>query len=266
MNGNLTRDLNKDIGSQTADGIIYNHLNLPWQVKVRSATGTKGTITYIYDATGNKLKKTTSDSAGNLLTVTTYIGGFQYQGKSVLASTAPGSTTTLPADTLQFFGQEEGRVRVNQDTTGGQNLTSFKYDYFVKDHLGNTRVVLTDEQQTDMYPAATMEVADSASENLYYSQLDNTRALLPAGYPTDTTTNPNNYVAHLGGFTGPKIGPGITLKVMAGDQFSIKVNSWYRLNGAQPGTPVNPLPDLLTALISGMAGLPGGAHPTAAVL
>ena len=66
VNGNLTRDLNKDIGTQTTDGIVYNHLNLPWQITVRGATGTKGTITYIYDATGNKLKKTTMDSAGNL--------------------------------------------------------------------------------------------------------------------------------------------------------------------------------------------------------
>ncbi len=52
VNGNLTRDLNKDIGTQTTDGIIYNHLNLPWKISFRSATGTKGTITYIYDAAG----------------------------------------------------------------------------------------------------------------------------------------------------------------------------------------------------------------------
>jgi hypothetical protein len=123
-------------------------------------------------------------------------------------------------------------------------------------------VVLTDETHTDMYPAATMEVADSATENLYYSKLPDTRTHLPAGYPTDTTTNPNNYVADLGGFSGPKIGPGITLKVMAGDQFSIRVSSWYRANGTQPGTPTNPLPDLLSALISGVGGLPGGGHPT----
>ena len=98
-NGNLTRDLNKDIGTQTADGIIYNHLNLPWQVSVRSATGTKGTITYIYDATGNKLKKTTQDSAGSLQTVTTYIGAFQYQGTQAISSGSSGT----PARHAEIF-------------------------------------------------------------------------------------------------------------------------------------------------------------------
>lgn len=259
VNGNMTRDLNKDIGSSTADGITYNHLNLPWQIKVRSATGTKGTITYIYDATGNKLEKRTMDSVGNVQTHTAYIGSFQYQGKNTYA----GSN---PADTLLFFGHEEGRVRVTTDTTSGQPLTSFKYDYFIKDHLGNTRMVLTDEQESDKYIAATMEVVDSVQENLYYSNLSNTRANLPAGYPTDTTTNPNNKVAHLGGSTGPKIGPGITLKVMAGDQFSIRVSSWYRLNGATPAAPANPLTDILASLISGVANLPGGGHPSASTL
>src|SRR3984885_674367 len=260
--GNLTRDLNKDIGTQTTDGIVYNHLDLPWQITVRSATGTKGTITYIYDAGGNKLKKTTVDSAGGLQTVTTYIGNFEYQGTQALTGGSPA-----PADTLQFFGQEEGRVRVKQDTAGGQKTTSFMYDYFIKKHLGNTRVVLTDEQQTDMYPAATMEASDSALENLYYSNLDATRTSLPAGYPTDTTTNPNNYVIKVSGSTGGnKIGPGISLKVMAGDQFSIRATSWYNANGAQPGPPANPLTDLLTALISGVGGLQGSTHFSPSIL
>jgi hypothetical protein len=255
----MTRDLNKDIGSSTTDGIIYNHLNLPWQIQVRSATGTKGTITYIYDAAGNKLEKRTMDSVGNVQTHTAYIGSFQYQGRNTY-------TGSNPADTLQFFGDEEGRVRVVTDTTTGQPLTSFKYDYFIKDHLGNTRMVLTDEQESDKYIAATMEVADSAQENLYYCNLSNTRADLPAAYPTDTTTNPNNKVAHLGGATGPKVGPGITLKVMAGDEFSIKVSSWYRLNGSTPGAPANPLSDLLASLISGVGNLPGGGHPSISTL
>ena len=250
-NGNLTRDLNKDIGSTAADGILYNHLNLPWQITFRSRTGTKGTITYIYDADGNKLKKTTLDSAANLQTVTTYIGPFQYQGRQALGSGAP-------ADTLQFFGQEEGRVRLKTDTTGGQPAASWKYDYFLKDHLGNTRMVLTDEQETDQYPAATMELGDSSLENLYYTNLDETRTALPPGYPTDTTTKPNQYVSQLYSADGnPVIGPGIVLKVMAGDQFSIKTSSWYQTNAPAPGQVPNPASDVVSALIAGVGHLPG---------
>ncbi|MBN9386394.1 MAG: hypothetical protein J0H74_36895, partial [Chitinophagaceae bacterium] len=166
-----------------------------------------------------------------------------------------------------FLGQEEGRIRRISDTTGGQTKTVFQYDYFIKDHLGNTRMVLTEEQQVDRYPAATMELADDAVDTLFYSKIAATRADLPPGYPTDTTTNPNNKVARLNGAAGQqKLGPGITLKVMAGDQFSIRASSWYRLNGTTPGTPVNPLNDLLAALISGVGALPGGGHPSTAVL
>lgn len=195
--------MNKDIGTQSVDGIEYNHLNLPYQITVSSAMGTKGTITYIYDAAGNKLKKKIMDSNGGVQTNTTYLGGFVYQNRS-----AASSNTPWPADTLQFFSQEEGRVRIVQDTTGGQAATSFKYDYFIKDHLGNTRMVLTDETQTDRYPAATMEVGDSAVENRYYSKLNDVRCVIPEGYPTDTSTNPNSYVAQVGGFTGHTTGPG----------------------------------------------------------
>src|SRR6185437_3650753 len=253
LNGNMTRDLNKDIGTLTTDGIIYNHLNLPWQITVRGASGTKGTITYIYDAAGNKLKKMTNDTAGNLQTVTTYIGAFQYQGTRVLNS-------GTPSDTLQFFGDEEGRIRLKTDTTGGHSNTSFKYDYFLKDHLGNTRMVLTDEHQSDQYPMATMEMTDSSLENIYYTMLDDTRSSLPPGYPTDTTTNPNNYVAklHVGSDNQPVIGPGMVLKVMAGDQFSVRVNSWYQLNGATPQQPANsPLTDIVSAMIAGLGRIQG---------
>jgi hypothetical protein len=38
---------------------------------------------------------------------------------------------------------------------------------------------------------------------------------------------------------------------MAGDQFSIKATNWYWWNGGEPGTSVNPLTDILAALISG---------------
>ncbi len=52
-NGSIKYDHNKEIES-----ITYNHLNLPLKVTV---TG-KGSITYTYDAAGNKLKKVTLEN------------------------------------------------------------------------------------------------------------------------------------------------------------------------------------------------------------
>jgi hypothetical protein len=134
VNGNLTLDNNKSISS-----ITYNHLNLP---SVITVTG-KGTITYTYDAAGNKQKKVTVE--GTKTTTTLYLGGSVFQN-----------------DTLQFIAHEEGRVRFSP--ISGVTPAKFSYDYFVKDHLGNTRMVLTEEQQTDMYPAATMETATATTE------------------------------------------------------------------------------------------------------
>jgi RHS repeat-associated protein len=194
------------------------------------------------------------DSAGSVETVTIYIGPLQYQGTQTLSESNSG----IPADTLQFFRDPEGRVRVEAYTTARVSLPSYEFDYFLKDHLGDTRMVLTDEQETDMYPAATMEMGDSNVENVYYMNLDSTRSKLPLGYPTDTTTNPNNYVAKVSSDgTVPAIGPAMVLKVMAGDQFNVRVSSWYRLNGVTPETPVTlPLTDLLTSLIAGVSGVP----------
>ena len=106
-NGNMTSDAKKNIS-----GIAYNYLNLPERITV---TG-KGTVSYIYDASGNKLQKKTVD--GVVTIVTTYLGTAIYQN-----------------DTLQFFGTQEGRIR----PLG----SSFINDYYLKDHLGNTRVVIT---------------------------------------------------------------------------------------------------------------------------
>jgi hypothetical protein len=66
---------NKDIGNSATSGITYNHLNLPYKVWVAG----KGTITYIYDATGNKLEKRTYDSTISKATKTTYLGGYVYR-------------------------------------------------------------------------------------------------------------------------------------------------------------------------------------------
>jgi RHS repeat-associated protein len=249
-NGNLKKDLNKDIGSSTADGIVYNHLNLPWKITVKTATGDKGTITYIYDAAGNKLEKITNElpnnSVGGGTKATSYQGACIYENNE-----------------LKFFAHEEGRFRVLA-TTGATPFTGSQVaaDYFIKDQLGNIRMVLTDEQQTDAYPVASLETATLATEKQYYIIPDDAGTRVNkntvAGYPVnDNYTNPNDFVHKLNG-NSTKIGSSIVLKVMAGDKFNVRVNSWWKGNGNNPAPPVNSiLNDLISALNGGVGNAPG---------
>lgn len=238
-NGNLIYDWNKNLIGLELDpngqrGIYYNHLNLPEKAQVLGI----GEIQYVYDAAGNKLKKTVLDMGTNTTTTTLYLSGAVYEN-----------------DILQFFGHEEGRVRYKAAIPTVSNA-SLEYDYMLKDHLGNVRMVLTEEQKTDAYPPASMETAQATTEEQLYANLPATRVSKPAGYPTDTYTNPNDKVAKTSG-GGNKIGPAITLKVMAGDKLNIRVSSWYKTYGAYPQAP-NPITELGNALAYGLAGASGG--------
>ncbi|TCC99782.1 RHS repeat domain-containing protein [Pedobacter psychroterrae] len=94
-------------------GMTYNHLNLPATV-----TGGIG-ATYTYDAGGNKLK-----SVQGSLTVE-YISGVHYKN-----------------NVLDFMSTDEGRA-VRNSSTG-----VYKYEYSLKDHLGNARVSFDDNSGT----------------------------------------------------------------------------------------------------------------------
>jgi RHS repeat-associated protein len=240
-NGNMISDANKKI-----TGITYNHLNLPALITInngdltRSGQPVDDTIGYTYDAAGNKLEKIVTDVLGDVTPPpkrTTYISGIVYEDNK-----------------LQFISTGEGRARIKDDSS------AIVYDYMVKDHLGNVRMVLTTEQRSDMYPAATMETATATTEQTYYSNLPETREDPPGEYPS---ISGNAKVARVSGNTnsdpaGIKIGPAILLKVMAGDTFNVTVNSWWK-NSNSPGTPANPFNDLLAAMSTSLGAQPG-AH------
>jgi|GEM_PF-3343031 len=154
-NGNLSHDQNKAISD-----ITYNHLNQPSVIRVFG----KGVITYTYDAADTKLQKQTVDSTGSEVKTTTtqYIGGIVYVN-----------------NTLQYIPHEEGRIRRKAILTSGDNSHvdngegfegEFIYDYFIKDHLGNVRTMLTDEVKTDVYHAS-LEDASLEMETLLFSNL-----------------------------------------------------------------------------------------------
>jgi RHS repeat-associated protein len=119
-NGNMTRDLNKGIGSATAQGITYNHLNLPVTITFNSGNF----INYVYDATGKKLEKRVTEIIGGspVLTIT------QYHGKLVYQKTSADQYARL-----QFSPHDEGYAIKND-----QGNLDYVYQY--KDHLGNVRV------------------------------------------------------------------------------------------------------------------------------
>jgi RHS repeat-associated protein len=94
-NGNITYD------GRNGQAITYNNLNLP------STVGGLN-LSYLYDGTGNKLRKTSSG------VVTDYVDGIQYS-----------------AGSIQLIETEEGLARRN-----GGNYT---YEYNLNDHLGNVR-------------------------------------------------------------------------------------------------------------------------------
>ncbi|TXN36135.1 RHS repeat-associated core domain-containing protein [Flagellimonas hymeniacidonis] len=136
-NGNMKTDANKGI-----TGIDYNHLNLPTNIAI-NGTGGNGTIDYIYNATGTKLKKTVGSS------VTEYAGNYVYSGGNAIT-------------TIQFFNQPEGYVKPD-----GQGGYSYVYQY--KDHLGNVRLSYADGNgDGDIDVTTNPTTNEMVEENNYY--------------------------------------------------------------------------------------------------
>ncbi|HXB07841.1 MAG TPA: DUF6443 domain-containing protein, partial [Puia sp.] len=249
-NGNLLTDNNKKI-----DAIGYNYLNLPQQVHM---TG-EGTIFYTYDAAGNKLQKQVMDGVSGLATTTLYLDGFQYQRRTPVATPSGG------VDTLQFVGHEEGRARwAFHKYTTGDSAYAWEYDFMEKDHLGNTRVLLTQQRDTANY-MATMETQYRATEDALFYGIEETQCPTPAWFPPlPTGPTPNNTVSVVDGFSY-FVGPSKVLKVMSGDNLAIGVYAFVTGN-SNPPPPNSSSWYVLNYLANGLVSLTGGSHGSVADL
>ncbi|WP_177181282.1 DUF6443 domain-containing protein [Parapedobacter koreensis] len=126
-NGNLKTRVNSGSG-RTGNNITatsYNYLDLP-----RSVTAVAGNVTYTYDGTGRKLRSVNGINGQTR----DYIDGIEYSG-----------------GTMELIHTEEGRILRNGST--------YRYHYFLRDHLGNNRVgfeqgtnVATPNFTADYYP------------------------------------------------------------------------------------------------------------------
>jgi RHS repeat-associated protein len=128
--GNMVADANKDLSIQ------YNHLNLPANI-VRNTSGgnTNGLVKHYY-AGATKVRMETYEANG-----TTLIKAYDYLAGMVYQETVAANVSTK---TLDFVASTEGRailtrkvLNTPEDPSTGDK---FRFEYSLKDHLGNLRV------------------------------------------------------------------------------------------------------------------------------
>ncbi len=244
-NGNLKKDLNKDIKHDNLDAIEYNHLNLPKKVRMKD----KGVIEYVYDAAGSKLKKIVTDnsvSGKTITTTTTYIGTAIYESRQTSPADAGDYT-----DKLLFIGHEEGRIRFEKATTSTcpAQPDRFVFDYFVKDHLGNVRMVLTEQNENICYIPATVESSRLPVEKQVYD-IQNGQIIDKASTNASSISSFENNIYRTHGGLNEKTGLGIVLKVISGDEVRISVESFYTMPSGGANISNMTVADLLNAFVS----------------
>ncbi|HEY9006027.1 MAG TPA: DUF6443 domain-containing protein [Ohtaekwangia sp.] len=187
-NGSLTKDDNKGISS-----IVYN-----LQGKASTINFTDGRkIDYVYDASGNKLKMTTT--IGSTVTTIDYVGGFMYTN-----------------NTLSFIPSPEGRVV--------KNGSNYEYQYAIADHQGNTRVVFTSAA-----PAVDSKTASFETPSAEQANFQN----YPTGGKLNNTATNNHTTAGTGslllngGYAG-LVGVAKSYRVFPGDKLQVDAWGMYR--------------------------------------
>ena len=125
-NGNIIEDWNRGFDIQ------YNALNKP---KLFSSKQANISMTMHYGADGNKYRKVVFDQESSPSTrILDYVGGIHYEDSD--------GENGLAVKAIAFIQHAEGRLVWNG--------TDFDYEYMIRDHLGNTRVMFTDADGNGM--------------------------------------------------------------------------------------------------------------------
>ncbi|KAA0990012.1 DUF6443 domain-containing protein [Dyadobacter aurulentus] len=171
LNGNIKKLTRKDAAGATIDNLTYNYTGnrLSSVADAGTAAGVKtGTSNYIYDANGNT---TTDETHAATLTYsylnlprTVTVAGKAYRYDYDASGTKHKYYAVNAADTVLIkyagrFEYDKNNTVKRVHTTEGQVVRSgdtLRFDYFLKDHLGNVRIVFNELgstlQKTDYYP------------------------------------------------------------------------------------------------------------------
>ncbi|WP_211303474.1 DUF6443 domain-containing protein [Chitinophaga ginsengisoli] len=224
LSGNLIKDKNRGIS------IAYNYLvNKP--EKITFDNDPNKSITYVYNAGGDKLQRIIKDGTSTI--TYDYVSGFIYKN-----------------NILMLFPTPNGRVRRNASG-------DFVYDYFIADHLGNTRTVIT-EETNEIYYKATHEdnpqPAPAIPERDLFTFPKNVDNIPTTNKFYDYNGTNRKFIKLNNNDPDRRIGTAKVLKVMAGDVVNMGVMSYYPVNSAANNVnnqPVNLILDQLINLILG---------------
>lgn len=223
--GNLSSDFNKAITS-----ITYNELDQPTHIQFPF-----GSISNTYDAAGALIQRKIVDSSAGAphTDVYKYWAGFTYRN-----------------DSLLYLDHSAGRARWLPDSS------IFKYDFYVTDHQGNVRSVVTSDESSPITYFATHEIASAGLESSIFANMDSVRDLKPG------STNPYDLeAAHLDGSDAQRrIGTALLMSVMAGDKFDISATSYYDSNSTGMTTYADGytmLNAITGSLVNGVGGYAG---------
>ncbi len=214
--GNMIEDMNKGID------VDYNHLNLPTQVDFSAGR----TIDFTYDASGMKLNMAVMQ--GGSTKETDYISGIVYSDNQ-----------------LDFIQMPQGRV-VNRDG-------DWDYEYFLKDHLGNTRVTygVTNEVNTIL---ATIETERQTEEDAEFLAMSSKSSLENHTAASLEIQNPSRSLVLRYG----QMGAGKYYDVAAGDKVKLKAHATYEASGGDPSVILDNIAGIVSGSFSVIGGTEGG--------